>query len=54
MTKPEVLDSKVYFNSSFEDVKRNYFTNTEKISKIRLFLDNKGIAQPLSSLFGKY
>ena len=26
----------------------------KNISKIRLFLDNKGIAQPLSSLFGKY
>ena len=54
MTKFEVLDYKVFFNSSFEDAKRNYFTNNKKISKIRLFLDNKGIAQPLSSLFGKY
>ena len=27
MTKSEVLDYKVYFNSSFEDAKRNYFTN---------------------------
>ena len=53
MTKSEVLDYKVNFNSSFEDVKRNYFTNTEKISKIRLFLDTKGVAQPLCSLFGK-
>ena len=27
MTKFEVLDYKVFFNSSFEDAKRNYFTH---------------------------
>ena len=51
MNASKVLDYKVYFKSSFDEEKRDYFTNKENITKIRLLVITNGINQSLCSLF---